>query len=417
MRVIALGLNYVPEATGIAPYTAALAEGLAGKGHDVKVLSGYPHYPEWQLKAGYSGWRRVERIHGVLVTRLRHFIPTDPKTIPRLLLEITFGMRLVLEKWGPSEAVLLVSPALFSTGLAIAKIRLGRRRTPVAIWVQDIYSCGINETKTSGGKVAAVASKFESLILGSADGVVVIHERFRDYLVSKLGIPPEKVTVIRNWTHLPPSGGVDREAVRRRLGWEKDEIIVLHAGNMGRKQGLENVVDAARLSSLLGYPVRFVLMGTGSQRKRLEADAVGTDNIRFMDPLPQDEFQSALSSADLLLVNELSGVKDMSVPSKLTSYLNAGVAVIAATDEDSITAEEISASGSGVRVDAGDPAALVEAARKLGEDATRRTRLGRSGLTYRLEKLSAEGAITQFEAFLLHLSTEHRSKERQSSKT
>ena len=68
-----------------------------------------------------------------------------------------------------------------------------------------------------------------------------------------------------------------------------------------------------------------------------------------------DDFQVALSAADFLLVNELPGVKDMAVPSKLTSYFNAGVPVVAATDDGSVTAAEIATSGGGVRVDAACP--------------------------------------------------------------
>src|SRR5699024_3086421 len=105
--------------------------------------------------------------------------------------------------------------------------------------------------------------------------------------------------------------------------------LILHAGNMGRKQGLANVVRAA---SVVGpdEPLVFVLLGDGSERTALEALAEGSNKIRFVSSLHQDEFPLALAAADALLVNELPGVKEMALPSKLTSYFAAGRPIIAA---------------------------------------------------------------------------------------
>src|SRR5690606_33378551 len=137
------------------------------------------------------------------------------------------------------------------------------------------------------------------------------------------------------------------------------ELVVLHAGNQGAKQGLENVVEAARAADAQGAPVRFVLLGDGSRRAALQAAASGIRSIQLVDPLPEDRFPAALAAADVLLVNELAGLAEMSVPSKLTSYFDAGRAVLAATSAGSTTAHEIQASGAGVRVDAEDPQALL----------------------------------------------------------
>src|SRR3954464_4222846 len=71
VRVLVVGLNYTPEATGIAPYTTGLSEGLARLGHEVQVLTAMPHYPEWRVHEGYDSWVRQERIEGVTVHRVR----------------------------------------------------------------------------------------------------------------------------------------------------------------------------------------------------------------------------------------------------------------------------------------------------------------------------------------------------------
>lgn len=404
LKITILGLNYAPEPSGNAPYTTSLAEGLAAKGHKVRVLTGYPHYPQWRVHSEYRGWSRQEVIRGVPVRRLRHHVPRRPTGLTRLHLELSFGLRLLFSSWGKPDVVLLVSPALFSTGVALVRARFGLRRPATWVWVQDLYSRGLVETGQSG-MLSKFAMKLEAKILGMANGVIAIHERFARHIVDELGLPVASVHVVRNWTHLPNIAEADRAATRRQLGWLEDDIIVLHAGNMGKKQGLENVVEAARHASLTGSSARFVLMGDGNQRPSLLQHGNGIANLSFLDPLPQDEFQAALLAADVLLVNELPGVRDMSVPSKLTSYFSTGVPVIAATDEGSVTAEELKTSGGGVRVDAGDPAALVKAAESLKRDVSRAANLGANGLRFRHETLSESAAIAHYDDLITSLAS------------
>ncbi len=405
LRITILGLNYAPEPTGNAPYTASLAEGLAAAGHSVNVIAGYPHYPEWRPREGYTGWTRREVIGGVTVTRLRHYVPRSPNAIRRMHMELSFGLRLMFEPWGSPDVILVVSPALFSSGFAILRARFSIHRPAIGIWVQDLYSRGIVETAAGGSRLSSTMAKIESWILLSADGVIAIHERFQRYIVGSLGIPSTSTRVIRNWTHLPAAPISGQDQMRASLGWTAEDVVVLHAGNMGQKQGLENVVAAARLAAERQSRVRFVLMGDGNQRKSLEADAQGVGKIDFLDPLPGNEFQKALAAADILLVNERPGVKEMAVPSKLTSYFSAGVPVVAATDKGSVTASEIETSGGGIRVDAGDPKALLDALENLSSDPDRSGQLARNGLKFRQVTLSKSNAIAHYDEFLTSLAS------------
>jgi colanic acid biosynthesis glycosyl transferase WcaI len=405
LRITILGLNYAPEPTGNAPYTSSLAEGLAAAGHTVHVVTGYPHYPEWKLKAGYSGWARNELINGIHVQRLRHHIPSTPSPLSRLHMELSFGLRLLFARWHSPDVVLVVSPALFSSALAMLRARMWPNRPAIGIWIQDLYSRGIVETGTGGGRLGNISTAVESLILRSADGVVAIHDRFKKHMVDSLAVPSNRVKVIRNWTHLPLTPPSNRDEVRRRLGWAPGQTVVLHAGNMGKKQGLENVVSAALLAQEQNSHVRFVLMGDGNQRRHLERMATGARDLQFLQPLPGLEFMEALAAADVLLVNELPGVRDMAVPSKLTSYFNAGVPVIAATDVGSVTAFEVEISKGGLRVNAGDPQALLDAAELLGQDTDAAKAMGSHGLEFRHETLSEAAAIGHYDEFITSLAT------------
>jgi colanic acid biosynthesis glycosyl transferase WcaI len=393
-RVTIIGLNYAPEPTGIAPYTSGLASGLASRGWAVRAITAFPHYPAWKIAAGYEGHTMKRFIDGVRVTRLRPYMPKKLSGFKRALLEVSFGVRAISSRWGKADVVVLVSPALFATAIALLRARLTPGRPLVFIWVQDLYSLGVKETGTLGTHGARVMSKIEKSILRQADSVVVIHDRFRDYLTSEFRIPFHRVRVVRNWTHLLPIE-VERNEFRTLFGWG-DEVVVLHAGNIGAKQGLENVVEAARIADARGEAVRFVLLGDGNQRARLEKLAEGVARLDFLDSLNNRNFQGAMAAADILLVNEKKGVAEMAVPSKLTSYFAAGRPVIVATDENSISAEEVAQAGAGWRVDADSPAALLEASLALGVNTALAEEMARSGAKFQRETLSRSNAINHY---------------------
>ncbi|TFD17283.1 glycosyltransferase WbuB [Cryobacterium sp. TMT1-21] len=403
LRVTLVGLNYWPEATGNAPYTTNLAAGLVTQGWTVRAVTGYPHYPMWRVPAEYHGLRMIENISGVSVTRLRPYVPSRPSGLRRLLMEISFGLSSVFTNWGNPQVVVLVSPALFAVAIAQIKARMLPSRPSVVVWVQDIYSLGVAETGAMGSRGARMVAKVEASILKRADRVVVIHDRFKRYLTTSLGIESAGIDVVRNWTHLRSNAvAIDREKYRAKFGWS-DEIIVLHAGNMGVKQALENVVEAARLADRSGSSIRFVLLGNGNQRNHLEELAKDVTRLEFLDSLDDEDFKGALAAADILLVNEKAGVSEMAVPSKLTSYFTSGRPVLVASGADSITSEELAAAAAGVRVDAGDPASLLREALSLGLDATRAEGLGRNGMAFQARVLSEKAAISRYAALLSSL--------------
>lgn len=395
MRVTVVGINYAPEPTGISVYTTGAAQGLTAAGVPVRVITGYPHYPQWRIAEGYTGQSRSELIAGVPVRRLRHPVPSDGGVIGRSLMELWFGLRSVLTNWRGTDVVLAVTPALLGTALVVAKARLTRR--PVVAWVQDIYTLSAAETGAAT-KAAGLIKAVESWTLRHADRVIVIHDRFATFLADRLRVPRERIDVVRNWTHLSRPG-TRSAATRAAHGWAEDETVVLHAGNMGAKQNLESVVRASALAAAAGSRVRFVLLGDGHRRAGLEA--MGSNaNLQYLDPLGDEEFAATVASADILLVNELPGMTEMSLPSKLTSYFSTGLPVLAAVDAGSVTAEEIAASGGGLLVEPDAPEALLAAAERLADDPAMAAALGAAGLSYRRDRLSVDAAISGLSATL-----------------
>lgn len=388
-----LSLNFPPESSGIAPYAGALATGLQSAGYRVSAHVAHPHYPEWSIHDGYGQWKRTERRNGVTVCRRLHYVPRTPHGMRRLLSELTFGVRLILARWNRPRVVVALSPSLFSTALVALRIRVTRRRIPLIVWVQDIYTLGMAETGEGGGLAGRVIRWVEAFTLQAADKVVVIHPRFADYAIAQLNVEASNVVIVRNWAHLPPAEPIDSMVAKAALRWPTDVTLAVHTGNMGVKQGLENIVDAARVADKRRAPVHFILVGDGGERRRLVERAQGIVRLTFVDPLDDESYRLALSAADVLIVNEKPGVSAMAVPSKLTSYFDAGRPVVAATDCDGITASEVVASGAGIVVSAGDPRRLLDAVLELGADVETGSTLGSNGRQYREAVLDQRVAI------------------------
>lgn len=410
-RTLVFGLNYPPETTGISPYTGAMAAGLAKRGHNVRALVAHPHYPEWKIASGYGQWSTRENLNGVRVDRLRHFVPRVPSPLPRALSELSLGLRQVFSRWGRPTSIIAVSPALLSSAIVRLRALMTHSNTPFVVWVQDLYALGVVETGQGGGVAARLIGSIERWLLRSATTVVVIHERFAERVHNDFGVAKNHIRVVRNWTHLHPLPPADVAAVRRSYGWSDDDVVVVHTGNMGVKQGLDHVVNAGRLAHQEGARVRFLLVGNGSQREELQRRVDDqTTTTQIVPPLDSDAFGALLQSADILLVNELPGVAEMAVPSKLTSYFASGRPVLAATDASGITAHEVRAAGAGIVVPAGDPAALLAGARRLAADRDAAARLGANGRRYRETVLAEASAIQRFDSLLRDLTTDDAAK-------
>jgi colanic acid biosynthesis glycosyl transferase WcaI len=402
--IVVVGINYAPESTGIAPYTTGLCELMGSLGARVTAIVGVPHYPAWSVDQRYRGHGRIEEeLNGVRVIRVGHYVPSKQTAVRRGLYEGSFLLSSrIAARSVASDAVIAVSPTLSAlrTGAAIAR----RDRAPFAAIVQDLMGRSAGQSGMYGGShVAGVVGRAERTFLRQADQIGVISPTFARALIDE-GIDAERISLLPNHSHIR-STLATRNDSRIQLGWDRGEFIILHTGNMGLKQDLGNVIESARLVAGTGpaQGVRFILMGDGSQRRKLEAHAADLPNVTFLRPVDEDLYPVALAAADILLVNERPTVADMSLPSKLTSYFTAGRPVLAAVPPDGATEHELVRSGAGVATPAGDPAGLLEAVLRLRNDSAGRLALGTNGRHYAATMLTAREAHIRLLAFVSQL--------------
>jgi len=366
MCVLVIGINYAPEQTGSAPYTAGLAEMIADFA-DVEVIAGAPHYPSWRVEPEYR-WRlrRDELRNGVDVRHFRHFIPRRQSAFGRAIWDGSFVANVSMSR--PRRAPDVVIASTPSLGGAVLGARFAQRyRVPFGVVIQDLVGQAARQSGISGGlAVADAVSRVEGWTLRRADAVAVVSNAYREQLAF-YGVDAARVRLLPNWTHIPLPRE-KRTSVRADLGWCHDEFVALHAGNMGLKQDLGNVIEAAR--TLEGHRgIRFVFCGDGNQRQFLCDQAAGLANVSFLDPVSSERYPELLRAADVLLVNERASVRDMALPSKLTSYFAARRPVIAAVSADGACAQEIARTDGAAHIVApGQPAELARAIQALSAD-------------------------------------------------
>jgi colanic acid biosynthesis glycosyl transferase WcaI len=274
---------------------------------------------------------------------------------------------------------------------------------------QDLMGLAAEQSGVAGGKrVASFVRGAERALARRAGRVGVIAEGFRRYFEVG-GVGPEKIQRLRNWTRrLEPAETASD--TRRGLGWSPGEFVVLHGGNMGQKQGLDNLLNTAAL--LRGECVRVVIAGDGNDRTRLERRAreLTLTNLDFIAHQTPARWEEAMQAADVLLVNQRAPVTDMSPPSKLTSYFAAGRPVVAAASVESETALEIQTAAAGLIVPPSDPAAFRTAILSLKGDRGRAARFGTNGKRYAETVLAAGTILAEYESFLYALLGSNQSK-------
>ena len=399
-RILVTTMYYAPETTGSAPYTTDLAEHLAGCGARVRVVTMHPHYPQWLRPEGVLNGPSVEQLAGVEVVRVRGYVPRNPTLLKRALYEAVYTAR----AWRQTRAfvpdvVIACTPSLFAG--ALGAMVAERRGVPCMTVVQDLITSAAAQSGLGGaGRAKALLSAIERWTFRHSALVTVPSAAFAP-VVAQLA-PQAPVSVVPNWSRLATQSPVtlaDAEAsekagraMRSRLGWE-GRFVVAHTGNMGLKQGLEDLARALHHLSVVHPEMLVSFIGDGSRRTALERATAGLSSAEVRDPVSSDDYPLLLRAADALLVHERSTVRDMSLPSKLTSYFTAGRPVVAMVRRDSATAAELERSGAGVVVDRDDPSALANKLELLRSTPDERDRLAAAGVTYAGDVLRPAAAL------------------------
>jgi colanic acid biosynthesis glycosyl transferase WcaI len=412
MRVRLLCTNYTPEKNGMAPFATGLCERFAKQGHEVTAIVAFPYYPAWRVWDGYRGrLSQTEHINNVRVRRTWHFVPKRPSGLfQRLAHDLTFTLSVLLSGLfsGGLDVICCVCPP---PTVALAAYLLSKvHRKPYVIILTDLASdAAIATGILKDGLAVRMARAIEGFGYRQADRVVCICDGFVEKLTER-GIAPDRLKLIPLWgdtENVYPITGATK--FRQANGITDQQFLIMHTGNMGRKQDLMNVVRAAELSKDR-EDVEWLLVGQGEELAALE-EAIRQrrlKNIRLLPLQPADALAEMYSAADVLLLNQKAAVVESVIPSKLLTYMAAGRPILAAVSNKSETARYVERAKCGRIIHSEDPMALVEGALSLRADGALREKLGTNGRAYVLEHFTKNKILREYELLFSRYENEVR---------
>lgn len=372
-ELLILSNYFHPEPTGSAPPITDLAAWAGELGLSPHVLTARPSYPRSEVYPGYeTGQKDRETFRGTEVLRVRSIIPRSRGLAGRLAAELSFAVSAVLARKRRYAGVVCVCPSIFVVLIAPLFRRRGGR---VVAIVHDIQS-GLAQSLNFGGAgaILTLLQGLERWALNRCDRVIALTEGMAAEL--------RALGVTRPIDIIPPQ--VDVREITPRPEPTAGPPILLYSGNLGRKQGLDQILALAVRLKARGHAAIIHIRGEGSERPELEREAAssGLDNIHFSDLAPRAEISEALGEAVLHLVPQDPAGARFALPSKIFSIMAAQRAYIATARLGTPLEAATRASGGGVCVPPGDVSMFADVVEELLTQDARRHTLGIAGRTY-----------------------------------
>jgi len=362
-----------PELIGSAPFTSDIAEWLAQHGRPTRVLSGLPHYPEAEVFPAYRDGRLLrETVGSVAVDRLAVGPPHRTSALARITNEAAFLVRglgaLMSGRVRRHPVVLALCPSILCVPLALA----ARQRSGICIAIVHDIQSGLAERLGMGGRgLAAIMRAVERTMLNRADLVVVLSSEMKEQL-RDIGVTAP-IDVIPLW--------VDTDHIQPVEPQEHPSVKVLYSGNLGRKQGLGQVVALAEQLARRRPDIEIILRGGGNQVADLAADIARRRlaNVRLAELQPNEGLATALAAGDIHLVPQNPDAAAFAVPSKVFNIMAVGRPFVATALPGSTLWQLQRRSGAFLCVPPDEPWTFAEAVLQLADDCALRRELGRRG--------------------------------------
>jgi len=406
VKILLYSMNFTPELAGIGKYSGEMAEWLAARGHEVRVIAAPPFFPQWAVFKGHSAWAyRRSEANGITVWRAPTWVPSKPRTLARMAHLFSFmlsSMPLLLAqvRWKP-DLVFVVEPPLFCAPAVL----LFSRMLGIKSWlhIQDYEvdaAFGLGWVRGAGVRRLALAA--ERWLLARFNRVSTISGAMLEKARGK-GVGEGRLVLFPNWVDVsairPAADAAARPidadtGFRAELGIPADALVVLYSGSLGSKQGIELLAEAARLL-VYARDIHFVICGNGPSREALMSACIRLRNVHFLDLQPAARLNELLGMADIHVLPQRADAEDLVMPSKLAGMLASGRAVIVTANPGTELSRVMT--NRGLVVPPGDAAVLADAIEQLALSPTVRQALGAAGRAFAQAELDQNAILSRFE--------------------
>jgi colanic acid biosynthesis glycosyl transferase WcaI len=410
-RFLAWGINYAPEKIGIALYNTLLCEGLKSFGHDVEIVTSFAYYPQWRIQPEDKGhWFRTDLRNGIPVHRCWQYVPRRPSALKRMAHELSFvatSLTRVLVLPRPDLYIVVSPPLLLGLAAFVASIL---KRAPFVFHVQDMQPDAASTLgMVRSGPLLRLLYFLEATAYRSAAGVSAITPGMVRAIERK-GVPASKLALLPNAVELsesPPAP--QRGRFRERMGFSTNQILMVYSGNLGVKQGVEILLEAAR--HVRDPRLHTIICGDGARREVLEnrARELGIRNVTFLPLQPERKYQEMLVDADIYLVTQLPGSGSLFFPSKLLTGLAMSKAMLIVADAGSEVTQAARKGKFAIVVNPSEPKDVAAAQEYLAQNPQQREFLGQNGRHY-VQQFDLKLVLPAFEQVLCGLAASHENQ-------
>lgn len=402
MHILFLSHYYPPEVNAPASRTAESAKVWARQGHKVTVVTAAPSHPRGVVYPGYRNrWLTREEIDGVEVIRIWTWLAANEGFGKRILNFLSFPLSVLLHlRAMPRADVVVSSSPQFFAGLAGWLLK--RRWRPWVFEVRDLYPESIVAVGAMRkGPAIRFLEWLERTAYRHADAIVSVTDSFVPHIRERRG--RDGIEVIKNGVDLDFFGGAGDAEAGRRLRGELglgDRFVAAYVGTHGMAHGLDTVLEAAE--RLRDRPdIVFLLVGEGSERKRLirDAEARGLDNVRIVGQRPKGDMPGIwhLTDASLVLLRRSDTFKSV-LPSKMFEAMGMRRPMILGVEGEARAL--LDEAGAGIGIVPEDADALAEAVRRLADERELGRALGESGRRHVERHFDRKRIAERYSAFL-----------------
>lgn len=381
---------------------ARIAKGLAARGHQVDIVTGFPNYPTGRVHDGYRlRPYLVEKSEGLNVHRCLLYPSHNRSSVQRALNYLSFAAS---ASWGarrvsaPDVWLVYSSPA---TAALPALLASRKRRAPVCLLIQDLWPDSVVDSGflASGSvpTVQRILHRFCDWTYRRAAAIGVISPSM-ELILRQRGVPQRKLFQTPNpGPSLSDLSGFRSAVSRADLGLPAGRLF-MYAGNLGELQALEPVLQAFRQVP----EASFVLVGDGVERSRLQAmvQGWGVPNIHFYGVQPADRAEQLIRAGDVSVLSlQDTPLLRATMPSKVQSVLGAGRPVLAHAAGD--VADLVNRERCGWTAAPGDVAAMVDLIRTgCRASPGHLAAVGDRGRAYAAEAFSPDVVLDRLEAMM-----------------
>lgn len=266
------------------------------------------------------------------------------------------------------------------------------------LWPESLAAVGMGNSQSL---LHRVLGKIAGFLYRNCDHIVVVTAAFKEHLINKWQVPPEKISIVENGVETELFAAGERSASLRAELAAEGKFVVGYIGTIGLAHGLETVLEAANELRSSHPSVLFLIVGEGAAKERVLhlAAARKLSNIHFVGEQPRSEIPAYIRACDVCLVLlKKTDVFKTVIPTKMLEFMSCERAVIVGVDGEARSIVE--AAGAGIFIEPESAQDLTAAVRRLRENTSLSDDMGRNGRQYILRHLSREETARKYEMVL-----------------